>query len=115
MALVGGGVQPSEAPDSEGQNGKSMTQFVEFGKTYLIHLGLVALEIAIPIMMVFTVGASLDTQDPERFGLGWLHWTRQESDLERETLFPAYEPSSRAQRNRLEAARASESLAVPVN
>jgi len=88
----------------------NLSKVWNFTKTYLLHLGVVALEVAIPLSILVAVSGAADVRDPERFGLSWLHWTRLNSDLERETAYPSHEPSSKAQKNRLEAARAVESF-----
>lgn len=96
--------------DSNFGEASKLSKLLAFTKSYLLHLGVVALELAIPLATLVAVSGAADVRDPERFGLSWLHWTRLNSDLERETMYPSHELSSKAQKNRLEAAQAVESF-----
>lgn len=114
--LVGGNPSVVDTEDllqdgdsSVGETSK-LSKVWNFTKTYFLHLGVVALEVAIPLVTLVAVSGAADVRDPERFGLSWLHWTRLNNDLERETMYPSHEPCSKAQKNRLEAAQAVESL-----
>lgn len=109
----GSGIPDFSLADEENVRGDSkLTATWNFAKAYALHLGVVALEIAIPLIMLVAVSGASDVRDPERFGLSWLHWTRLGNDLERETMYPSHEQSSKAQKNRMEAARAVEGLTV---
>lgn len=79
-----------------------------WGKSYAAHLLVVAVHVAIPLGMFLSISAAVDGRDQEKFGIEWLQWSRLDSDVARETTFPAYEPTSRAQRHRLEAAQTAE-------
>eukprot|EP00796_Vickermania_ingenoplastis_P009536 gene9536-6693_t len=79
-------------------------------KTYAWHMLGVAIELGIPLATFLVASMALSNPDPERFGLGWLQWTRLGNDLKRETTYPAHDPATKAERHRMEAARAAEQV-----
>ncbi|KAH9598301.1 hypothetical protein LSM04_000694 [Trypanosoma melophagium] len=81
-------------------------------KSYVSHVGSVYLSFAAPMALFFVFNMAMDTQDPERFGLAWLHYSGMEDEQEREAKFPAYEPGSAPQRKRVAAANATEYVAA---
>lgn len=85
-----------------------------FTKSYVTHVGQTYLEFLGPLLLLVAVNMAVDAQDNERFGLGWLYNTSLKDDRIREEKFPAYEPSSVAQRRRSEAANAVEYAAATV-
>lgn len=102
----------SDKDDDVDEGFSRKSRVISFLKSYGWHLGAVALELGVPALMFIAASAAVDGGDPERFGLGWLQWTRLDNDLKRETVFPPHMPSSPQQRHRLEAARAAEQVVV---
>ncbi|CCW63569.1 unnamed protein product [Phytomonas sp. EM1] len=80
-------------------------------KNYFMDVGHVYLDFAGPLLLMIAANMAIDSQDKERFGLSWLYYTSLKSDQERETKFPPHEPSSAAQRRRVEAASAADAIA----
>ncbi|CCW71368.1 unnamed protein product [Phytomonas sp. Hart1] len=80
-------------------------------KSYFTNVCRVYLDFAGPLLLLVAVNMAIDSQDKERFGLGWLYCTGLKSDQEREVKFPPHEPSSAAQRRRVEAASAVDAVA----
>lgn len=111
-SLPNDGDLSSKIDDRSDSNDSKVLKVWNFTKRYGQHLIAIAMEVGIPLVLLATVSVASDVRDPERFGLGWLHWTRLGSDLERETIYPSHEPSSKAQKNRMGAARAVESLTL---
>lgn len=83
-------------------------------KSYVQRVGYVYIDFVGPLLLLVAVNMAVDAQDKERFGLGWLHSTSLKDDRVREEQFPAYEPTSAAQRRRADAANAIEYAATAV-
>nr|CCC92190.1 conserved hypothetical protein [Trypanosoma congolense IL3000] len=67
-----------------------------------------------PAGLILAYNVAMFTQDTERFGLAWMHYSGMEDEEERERKFPAYEPGSVPQRKRLAAAGTKEYAAAAV-
>ncbi|ORC86910.1 uncharacterized protein TM35_000252060 [Trypanosoma theileri] len=82
-----------------------------FLKSYVSHVGAAYLDFAAPMALFFVFNMAMDMQDPERFGLLWMHYAGVEDEQQREVKFPAYEPGSAPQQKRVAAATATEYVA----
>lgn len=74
--------------------------------SYIKNVGKVYIHFIPPMVMMIVLNMAVDSRDKERFGLGWLYCTGLKDDRLREEKFPQFEPSSIAQKRRMDAANA---------
>ena len=83
-----------------------------FAWNYVKNVASVFLEFTIPAAMflAFNMAFTQNAMDPERIGLGWMHYSSQTNERAREEKFPAAHPDDPVHKRRLKHATANQAI-----